>query len=101
DHRHDSDYLERDFAWESGAVLGCVLIEALGGHWERVEGKKGPVLRVANLGGAGLVWRPFWSAGERLHTGPLFAPDLVLGWLKGMASSARAAGLGGWRDTSG
>ena len=75
-------------------TLGFLLIEALGGYWERVDGAHAPVLRVANLGGSGLTWKPLLSASQRLRQGPIFAHDRVFLWLRDLAPPAREALLG-------
>jgi hypothetical protein len=89
-YRRDPSYLVETFAWESGVVLGFAIVAALGGQWERVAAEDGSSsLRLANLGGVGLTWRPLHSAGERLRSGAIFAPDVVLSWLRGVVDSAR------------
>ena len=89
-YRRDPSYLVETFAWESGVVLGFAILAALGGQWERVAAEDGSSsLRLANLGGVGLTWRPLQSAGERLRSGAIFAPDVVLSWLRGVVDAAR------------
>ena len=86
-NRHDGRYLEDTFVWQLGSTIGFLLIETLGGHWERGGTEEG--LRVANLGGVGLTWSPMRAAVERLQSGPMYAPDRVLGWLRGMVAAGR------------